>query len=195
LEFNAAYITLFEELNHLRDRFDETLDLHKAHREALNAIKEDIDNLDLEVLETFYLIEYVKSRISCDVKKKTIDPVTQKKVNNIKMKMKHIEGKLEELNDHVDVAWEDFVRRRSNKERRVTSLDTIYKALATNQKVINVLKKKVDIVPEKPVNSPACNLDKQQVPSIKPKEEDHSRFEEFLASRSVVPVRKPIHLK
>jgi hypothetical protein len=177
----------------LRDRFDETLDLHKAHRDALDAIKDDIDNLDLEVLETFYLIEYIKSRISCDIKKKTIDPVTLKKVNNIKMKLKHIEGKLDELNDHVDVAWEDFVRRRSNKERRVTSLDMIYKALATNQKVINVMKRKVEVEPHRSQSNSSFSMDK--IPNIKPKEGDHSRFEEFLASRSIVPVRKPIHLK
>lgn len=184
-------MSLFEELNHLRDRFDEAFDLHKAHREALDAVKDDIDNLDLEVLETFYLIEYVKSRLSCDIKKKSLDPITLKKMNETKVKLKHIEAKLEELNDHVDVAWEEFVRRRSNKERRVSSIDTIYKALATNQKVITLLKRKVEIEPERHVGM-TCNADKN--PVIRPKIEDHSRFKEFLASRGVVPVRKPIRL-
>lgn len=189
LDFNEAYITLFDELNHLRERFDEVLDLHKAHHDAIDAVREDINKLDLEVLETFYLIEYIKSRRSCDIKKKSIDPVTLKKVNNIKLKLKTIEDKLEDLNNHVDVAWEDFVRRKSNKERRINSLDIIYKTLATNQKIINALKRKVEIVPEVTASAPVNVCPS----SMKPRDENHGKFEEFLSSRSVVPVRRPIH--
>lgn len=189
LDSNKTCITKFEKLNDLRDDFDKVLDLHKSHREALDAVKEDIDKVDLEVIETFYLIEYIKARRSCDIRKKSIDPVTLKKVGNIKLKLRNIEERLDELNNHVDVAWEDFVRRKSNKERRISSLDIIYKTLATNQKIINALKRKVEIEPDRSVSAAAS----MGLPNVKPREEDHGKFEEFLASRSVVPVRKPIH--
>lgn len=190
LDFNEAYLTIFDELNHLRDRLDEVHDIHSSHQEALYAVKEDIHALDLEMLETLYLIEYIKTHRS---KKKSIDPITLKKLEKMKMQLKQIEQKLEELNDHVDVAWEDFVRRKNaleNKGKRINSLDVIYRTLVTNQKVINVLKKKV-VVPTQSITAPK-RPNQAFAFSIQRKEVDHSKFKEILALRNVVPVRRPV---
>lgn len=189
MDYNAAYLSIFDELNHIRGKLDDISDIHATHSEALSAVKNDIDSLDLEVLETFYLIEYIRSRRDSSSKKKSLDPSTTKKIDTFKLKLKQIEDNLDQLNDHVDVAWEDFVRRKSKNERSAsTSIDMIYKTMATNQKIINALKKKVDVQPEKP--SPALKKSSQSL-VIQSCSQSNSKFEEFLASRSVVPVRKP----
>jgi len=189
LEFNEAYLSIFDELNFLRSKLDEVSDIHCAHLDALSAVKNDIDALDLEVLETFYLIEYIRSRRDNSSKRRSLDPSTTKKIESLKMKLKQMESKLVEVNDHVDVAWEDFVRRKMKSERSTaTSIEMIYKTMSTNQKIINALKRKITVEPEKSISAPKSF---SKNPAIKVSDLTNHRFEEFLASRSVVPVRRP----
>lgn len=192
-DYNEAYLSIFEELNHLRNKLEEVQDIHVTHREALNAVREDIDALDLALLETFYLIEYINARKGS--RKRSIDPMTAKRVDSIKVKTSQIEKKLEELNDNVDVAWEDYIRRKTaaeNKQRRANSLDIIYKSLTTNQKIINLLKKKINVRLGEEPSVLSKQADKYLVASMHRRETDTTRFQEFLASRNVVPVREPL---
>jgi len=196
IEFNEVFLSLLDEINHLRNQFDEIQEIHKIHREVLDAIKEDIESLDIGMLENLYLIEYIKSRSKGVSRRKSLDPMTLKKVESIKMKTKLMAEKLKDLNDHVDLSWEDFVRRKTamdNKERRLNSLDIIYKTLATNQKIINELKKRAAAHPG---NSPKVQKQTEvySESSLKRRTLDPVKlraFREFLSSRSIVPVRRP----
>ena len=184
-DYNEAYLSILDESNHVRSRLDQLYDLNNSYQEALSTIKDDIDALDLGLLETLYLIEYIKSRGQGAPRKRSLDPNTLKKVDDIKTKAEYVERKLEELDVLVDVAWEEHVRRQVGT-RRINSLELIYKALATDQKVINVLRRKIERPSEK-LRQPESQA---SFPVLRQK--DNSKFEQFLASRNVVPVRKPI---
>lgn len=198
IEFNETFLSVLDEINHLRTQFDEIQDIHKTHKEVLDAVREDIEALDIGMLENLYLIEYIKSRGKGGARKKSLDPMTLKKVETIKHKSKLIAEKLKDLNNHVDVSWEDFCRRRTataNKtDRRLNSLDMIYKTLATNQKIINFLKKKSAHLPV----TPATPKSLESQCSVARRDLDPARMralKEFLASRNTVPVRRPETVK
>lgn len=186
MDLNSVSLSLLDEVNHLRNQFDEIRETHQLHNEALEAIKSDIDALDLGILENLYLVEVIKNR---GTRKRSIDPAMTKKIETIKSALKTMSSKLDYLNNHVDTSWE-LVRRSKTPVRRLNTLDVIYKTLATNQKVIRNLKQRVQPMVE-------------EAESVKPREEtkkpvvreqDQSKltiFREFLACRNEVPVRRP----
>lgn len=194
VQFNEVFLSMLEDIHYLRENIIELQDLHKLHREALGVFREEIDALDIGVLEDLYLIEYIKSRVKGNCRKKSIDPVTSKKVEQIKLKTKLLADKIKELDLNVEVSWEDFLRRSKNRNpMRLTSLDIVYKTLATNQKIINVLKKKLanqvspEAVKQKLSNEKfhSSSPNKCQADSAKMK-----AFRGFLATRCTVPVRQ-----
>lgn len=188
IQDNSTFMASLREINLLREQFVEIEDFHKLHKEALDAMKEDINSLDLTMLEILYLIEYIKSRSGKKAPRR-VDPNTSATVENIKKQSKIIATKLEELNSNVEVSWENFVRSRGTMaNRKLNSLEIIYKTLATNQKIINLLKRKVPQISSSPEQKP-------ESVSLNIKELNPARiryFREFLSSRTVVPVRRPI---
>lgn len=201
IEFNEVFMSLLDEVNSLRVDLDEVQEIHKIHHDALETIKEDVDSLDIGMLENLYLIEYIKTRSRS--RRKSVHPLIYKKVEGIKVKSKMIAGKLRELENHVEAAWEEFVRRNAleNKNRKINSVDIVYKTLANNQKIIKVLKNKVaDHNDSKELN--VTNLSMSSLKS--PNDSTYSSmivptvnaskiraFREYLSSRGVAPVRRP----
>lgn len=200
IEFNSVYLSMLEDITHIHNDLVELQELHKLHRDAIEVFKEEVDSLDIGILEDLYLIEYIKSRSKGQCRKKSLDPVTLKKVEQIKQKTRLLADKIKDLDVHVDVSWEDFLRRRtaldskSRNPMRLTSLDMIYKTLAINQKIINVMKKRLanlacspEVTKKLPLNQEYYNAgpERCEVDSNKMKV-----FRGFLASRCTVPVRQ-----
>lgn len=184
VDFNSEYVNLMNGVNELRLKFEEIREIHELHRGAADSIKSEIDNLDLGMLENLYLIEFIKSRGS---RMRTIDPIAFRSVDNIKNQMKTIKAKLEDLNNLVDFSWEDFVRRKKNRGKRLNSLSIVYRTMATNHKVIKALKKRVPLITEESVK----HQTREAKPVIKRINSDKmDAFRNFLAARETVPVRQ-----
>lgn len=183
-------LMLFEGVNHMRSEFDDTIDSHHSIRDALSYFQESIQSLELATLENFSMIEYLKIQERKGTRARTIDPVVMKKVEALRRKSMAMADRLKELKLNVDVAWEDSVRK-DRRQSRGMSLDMIYKNLATNQNIINHLKKKIprNVVKKSPViDNPTESV------KISCKELNQSKltsFRKFLASRDFVPVRRP----
>lgn len=197
IDSNKKSIEVFDEINGLRARFDEILDIHKSLRDVLDVSSETIESLTVQMLDNFYLIEHIKIHNKDGSKKRTVDKLTLDKVDSVRKKSKNIDLKLKELDSIVEMAWEDFNRRKSNsgsKIKQLRSLDLIYRSLATNQKIINVLKTRTaENVAKSPVAKKPVDYKSEPIVPIR-KELDPVRlrhFKEFLSSRDVAPIRRP----
>lgn len=182
-------LTSLKQVNELRDKLSEIEDIHHLHQEALDSVKNEIESLDLAMLENLFLIEHIKSQNTRQIAR-DINPNTLKKIGIIKNQTKLIAEKLKELDSHVELAWDGLAR--SSKPTQLKSLDLLYHTLATNQRIINILKKKVSKQPDsKKTEEPADHF--SRVPAIKELDSEKMRsLRNFLSARTVVPVRCPI---
>lgn len=189
-----AAMKQFQQVNQMRIKFEEIIESHQSARDALDFFKDDIHELELGALENFALIEYAKMRQKTCSRKRSIDPVTTKKMESIKTKSRTMAEQLSNLEINVEVAWEDLVRKKKIEKPRhnpTRSLEMIYKNLATNQKIISHLKKKLS---ENVVNKKLTEVRPADMveATIARKELDPSRmvaFKKFLSSRNIAPVR------
>lgn len=190
IEFNQQYLTLFEEVNQLRDKFDEVLDMHTSYKEVRQLITQDISSLDLGMLENLYLVSHIRSVLKNKHSPRPIDPVLRDKYEKLKSKTRAISEQISSLNDQVDSSWENS-RRNNNKKHRISSLETIYQTLATNHKIISLLKMKASNLKKNvPEESPAVEM-KCEIRIREPYSKQLS-FRELLASRNTVPVRRAV---
>lgn len=190
IEFNQQYLTLFEEVNQLRDKFDEVSDMHTSYKEVRQLITQDISSLDLGMLENLYLVSHIRSVLKNKHSPRPIDPVLRDKYEKLKSKTRAISEQISNLNDQVDSSWENS-RRNNNKKHRISSLETIYQTLATNHKIISLLKMKASNLKKNVLEeSPAVEM-KYEIRIREPYSKQQI-FRELLASRNTVPVRRAV---
>lgn len=194
-DIKVEELPALDKVNEIRRELEEIEEVHRMHSEATELISKDIESLDSGMLENLYLIEYVKTHNNKQTKKKYLDPATQSKVETIRSKVEAISHKLRDVNNHVDIEWTLYKNKKTNK---LDSLEMIYKTLATQQKIINTLKKKASILG--PVDQNTSVADQSSFHRshnesvLATKELDSCRlgaFREFLAARDTVPVRRP----
>lgn len=188
IKYNQEYLSLLEEVNRLRTKFDGISEIHTTHREVFQVVKHDIESLDLGMLENLYLIEYIKGVSQKKHPSRALDPMLLKKVESIKVKSRSMAERIKELNDLVDMSWENY--SRGTKKRRISSLDIIYQTLATNHKIIALLKKKAaGLKSLRPEESPVVEI-KSGITIRELQLPKQRALRELLSSRSTVPVRR-----
>lgn len=183
IKSNQEYSKSLEEVNQLRSKLNEILDLQASYKEVFHVILQDIDSLDLGMLENLYLISYIRSVTRNKHCPRPLDPMLRDKLDKLKRKTAAISDKLSQLNDQVDRSWENS---RGNK-KSPRPLEMIYQTLATNHKIISLLKKKAASLKKK-VPEESHEL-KCEIIIREPFPKQES-FRELLASRSQVPVRR-----
>ncbi|XP_040563987.1 uncharacterized protein Nup214 [Lepeophtheirus salmonis] len=130
--------------------------------EITNAQTKEISCLQNLNLEGFEWIEEARSR---DVRNndpkylkalrgRALDPLSQKKLDNVLSKYMYLDQQLREVNNVLDVEWEDHQnsirkKNRYNSSQSTPSRDTIYKALLNNHKVLEAQKFQVESLVEK----------------------------------------------
>lgn len=197
---NAQQLESLKCGNDIRSQLDTIQEFETVFREAQESIKQEISELDIGMLENHYLIDF----INASPRKKSINPNVNKllqKLDSFREKLKGIATSLNEVNLVVDVACDDARRQRSHPNRK-PSPDIIFKTLATNQKLINVLKAKLHNNTSLNVSSYSQRLDDASVLSngvsisevvSKTNPTAIKRLREFLSSRGEsIPVRRPL---
>lgn len=179
------------DLEKARQKFKKSLNLQIGHPNEIKALQSrtqaladslrtlaeinkqlDIETLNGFLLETFAMAQDAKTRVDRENdyvyallnSKRSLDPITARKMREIRKLAKDVEVQLEDTNKVLDQEWDDHTfDALSVKKNKTSSIDLIYQTLSFNHKTIDSLQKKVKMIEKiKPHIKEAPNMELSQ---------------------------------
>lgn len=177
MESNSQ-LSVFTQANKLRLQLDEILSIYEINKKILDLASKDIEEMKQKMLECLYLIEFIKTHQN-ERNQKTYDPVTKRKIDSLNKKINELLPHLKNLNLQVDIEYKEL---KIHKQTRLPTLQVIFKNLATQQKILNVLKEKINSFgPRRKIITSVEKKNYHPVDMAKVK-----RFRDFLEARASI---------
>lgn len=133
----------------------QTEDTLEALQKAYKGLNPEITTLNNGLLESFALFEEGRSLVSREtdprykylLQQRSLDPITTRKVEEIKKLNQYLAVQLRELDMNVEEEWKEWLEKKKISKdgtpRSTSNYELVYKTLALNQKAIAHLKKQI----------------------------------------------------
>ncbi|XP_015786627.1 nuclear pore complex protein Nup214 isoform X1 [Tetranychus urticae] len=138
-----------DELSVLQSETSNLTELLKTSSDTLKSL--DLSMLNGYLLETWAMVQEATTRLEKEsdpvytmlANRRSLDPITARKMREIKKIAHDIELQLEDFNNMLDREWDEYTAKMSSKKpgKTLSSIDMIYHTLSTHHKTIEILKK------------------------------------------------------